>query len=709
MRGWLPEVGGGGAAAAVILTQSMAFGVALYEPYVGSAGAGAAAGLVCAVALNLGAGIARGTTGMVSAPTGPVLVMLAAIAGHLSSRGLHGPDVISALAVVIILAGLAQCLIGLVDGGQVVKLVPVSIIAGFMTGSGILMMLSQLEPALGGASSLVELRDGWLPLATAGATLGSMHLGRHWWSRIPPVVPGMVAGCAVFHGLGAVTNRPLPEAWLVGGLPRIDELTAEINFPDLGALPWGVVAIAALVLAVFTSLDTLLTSLVADTETESRHDARRELVGQGLGHVLSGFAGGTAGAGTTAATVVAIRNGGQRGAGVICAVVVLACVVWAREATVALPVSVLAGIIFYVALGLLEPDIIAWWQRRRTRTDALIALLVAGVTVAWDLMLAVALGVVITVIRFVVAQVRAPVVQRRSTGPHSHSQRARDASEQQALDSHGERVVLYELRGSLVFATVERLFEEIQGDIDDGKYIVLSLRRVGQVDLTGANLLRNMAARATLAGGEIAFANVYRRSGLGRKVHKTFRRIGSDRKGPRVRTFKSSDVALEYFENKLLDRLGMRSVRAAVPLERSELCADMTGEHVARLAGYMTLARAERGHRIYEVGKLGGTLYVVLQGHVDIRLPTGRHHWSRLARLGPGMVFGEVSFHTPGPHTATAVATGHCELFTLTRDAFVRLSEQHPAVVVSLLGVVGRVLGRRLRQANDQIAQLNRF
>ena len=96
-------------------------------------------------------------------------------------------------------------------------------------------------------------------------------------------------------------------------------------------------------------------------------------------------------------------------------------------------------------------------------------------------------------------------------------------------------------------------------------------------------------------------------------------------------------------------------------------------------------------------------------GSVDLRLPTGQHHWSRLARVGPGMLFGEASFQTPGAHTATAVATEPCELFALHRDSFERLSREDPEVALAVLRCVVRVLGRRLRQANREIYLLNQF
>ena len=146
---------------------------------------------------------------------------------------------------------------------------------------------------------------------------------------------------------------------------------------------------------------------------------------------------------------------------------------------------------------------------------------------------------------------------------------------------------------------------------------------------------------------------------------------------------------MEQAEDQLLEELGERTHKAAVELEHSELCAGMTGEQVRLLQRYVTTAQLKGGTRIYANGEPGGTLYVIRRGNVDVRLTTSRKHYSRLARLGPGMLFGEASFHVGGAHTATAVATDECNLWVLEREAFDRISAEHPSLAVCILKVTG--------------------
>ena len=696
------------AAAAVLMTQAMAFGVALYEPHLGSASAGALAGLIGAAVLSLFSSLSRGTVGLISGPTGPVMALLVAISAALASSGLSGPALVQGLAVVVVMAGGIQVLLGLTGAGRMVKLVPVSVVAGFMTGSGVLMIKSQIAPVATPVASGGAVPPSWIPAVTAFATLVAMWQGARRLPAVPAVIPGLLAGIGTFYGLCWWLGFDAPAAWLIGELPRLAWSELATRPALANDLPWLVITASAVTLAAFTSLDTLLTSVVADAATGERHDVRREVVAQGLGHVVVGLSGGMAGAGTTAATMVTVRSGGRHYPGAFLAVFVLVCLVGANEATTYLPVSALAGVVVFVALGLIERNIWLWIQSRRTRLDAFIAIAVLGVTVIWDLMIAVGVGVLIAAIQFVTAQARAPVVLRRATGATMRSQRMRGREERAVLDRHGDALVAYDLRGSLVFATADRLFEELLPDLERGARVVISLKRVAHVDLTGIDVLRQIAARARAGGGEVVFANVHKRTGLTRKIRKSLRRVGT-RDEMRVKTFVSSDVALEYAENRLLEEHGAVTRTRPVELARSELCEAMDAGITARLEPWFARREVTRRERVYEAGGPGGTLYVVRRGNIDLRLPTGHHHWSRLARVGPGMLFGEVSFQTPGAHTATAVATEPCELFTLERDSFERLSAEDPEVALAVLRCVVRVLGRRLRQANREIYRLNQF
>jgi len=694
------ELWAGLAAAAVVLPQATGFGVALLGPEGVAPGAAALAGLVGAAALCIGSGLLRGTPGLVSAPSGPVLVLLGGALA--ATRGEAEPA--ATLAAVLLLAGALQIAIGASGGGRAVKFIPYPVVAGFMTGSAILMALSQVEP-VGGGGGAPEWR--WLPAAVAAATLATVVLAPRLTPRVPPVIAGLILGTALFHAAVALGPGAAPEAWLVGSLPDPRSLEPGLRMDDVAALPWRTVALYAAALAVLASLDTLLTSVVADVATGARHDARRELVGQGLGQVAAGLAGGMGGAGTTGATMVSVQTGGRRLAPLVAGGLFVALVLGGGAVGRVLPLAVLAGVILRIALHMVEADILAWARRRRTRPDAGVAVLVTAVTVAFGLMVAVLLGVAISIVLFLREQVRAPVVHRRSTGAEIRSVRERTEGQRRLLDEHGDRVVVYELRGNLFFATADRLHEEIGPDLDRARWVVLHLRRVMQIDLTAIRILRQLASRLDASGGQLVICDLHKGAGAGRRMEKTLRKVSPGAAAP-VKTVNGLDEAVEYCENALLESLAERAEPGAARVELADmdLCSGMDAAQVDSLAGYFEERRFERGAVIHEEGDSGSQLYVVVSGEVETRIPTTQRHHKRIGKYAPGTLFGEVALLTPGPRRADAIAVDDVELLVLTHADFERLCEERPDLAIALLTAIGKAQGEHLRWAAGEIRRL---
>jgi SulP family sulfate permease len=686
----------------------MAFGVALVRPAGLDAATGAFAGLVGAASLSLASGLAGGTRALISAPTGPTLVLLGGAMVQLGAARLQGPDLLAGLGVVVVFAGLFQIAIALTGGGRLIKFIPYTVVAGFMTGSAILMLLSQLPPLTGEGATPAWGLWRLLPLLTATVTVALVRFGPAWVPAVPGTIAGLVGGTVVFQ-LGAwLCPHGIPDAWVVGTLPGVEAFNFRPTGASLSVLPWSSLLLPAATLAVLASLDTLLTSVIADVGTGARHDARRELLGQGSGHILSGLLGGMAGAGTTAATLVAVRTGGWRWPGVCAGLGFAALLVAGGPVGRLLPISALAGIVLHAAFGMVEGDILAWARRRRTRGDAAIALLVTGVTVGYDLMLAVGVGVAIAVALFVHAQVRAPVIHRRSTAVERRSVRERSDAERELLDRHGDRIVLYELRGNLFFATTEQLHSEIAPDLDRPAWIVLNLRRVHQVDLTGIKLLQQIANRLHDNGGELIFCEVHRGAGLGHKVKKTLRKVSLSHGGADVKTFNGSDEALEYAENALLASLGVepRATHEAVRLEQTDLCRGMSPEQIESFSRTLRPEIVEAGEKVFAAGDMGDGLYIVTAGEVDLRLPTTPHHYKRVAKCGPGTLFGEIAFLEPGARTADAVAVADSQLLALDRRAFEGFARNSPDGAEALLASLARLQGLRLRWAARELRRL---
>jgi SulP family sulfate permease len=690
----------------------MGLGVALFAAIGFDASAGALAGLTGAAVLSLVSGLTGATIGMISAPNGPVTMLLAASLASVAAHGVQGEGLLLALAAIMVLTGLFQFLLGISGGGQLIKYIPYPAVAGLVTGIGVLMVLSQLNTLSGEGAQAIG--PGWMvvPATTALITFGSIKLAPRILPAVPGIISGLLVGFAAFHLIMLAAPAPTPESWLVGTIPGLDAIRFDVDASAFTSLPWKLILVSALTLAVLASMDCLLTAVVADGETGARHDARRELAAQGISQTIAGLLGGIGGGGTKGSTLVAIKTGGRRWSAIVSSLTFVVLILFLGPVGNALPISVLAGVIIYVGISMLEWNVLRWLRRPTTRLDGAVALLVVTTTLAFDLMVGVAVGVVSSVFLFLRVQVRARVIHERATGRERHSLHYRCEEERKLLDEHGDRILYFELRGNLFFGTVDRLFTELMPDLDRPIWMIFNLRRVQSLDMSGLNLFRQMLKRLTAHGGHMLYADVRKSAVMEREMHKLLNWLGSEDELPKVKTFKSNDAALEYAENELLKDLGYAPAPATqrVELEQNELFRRLKPKTREALEAVMRPLSLKRKEMVFTYGGLDNSLYFILQGEVEIRLPTRVYHYKRLAKVGPGSFFGEGCFLDPAPRTATAVVTQDVELLALDRQAIESLAEKRQREAGwAVLYELGGSLAQQLRWSRSELRRLERW
>lgn len=705
----LTDLRGGLIAAAVVLPQATAFGVTVFAPYLGTA-AGALAGLAGAIGLLLISGAAGGTIGLISGPTGASMALLSGTAALLTASDIPPKIIAPALFTTTVLAGLIQLMIAFAGGGRLMKFIPYPVFAGLATGIGLLLIKSQIKPWLGINYSGLWIRWYWLPMATTAVAFCAVRYAPRFIPNIPGPLVGLIGGTVFYQTILYLTSPPsVPAYWVIGTLPQWSEFHLAIDqFTVWPSLPWSLIFHAAFALAVLSSLNTLLTAVIADTTTGQRHNAHRELLAQSIGQMAVGLVGGLAGAASVGGTTTAVQAGARRWAALTAGILLLLLLLFAGSAGQWLPTSALAGIIIASAINLMEKDIIAWAQQRRTRLDAMVALLVIIVTLAQDLMIAVLVGLSIAILLFIRSQSQLPVIQRRLTALERPSVRKRPADQVEWLAHHGDRIVMYHLSGVLFFAKTDQLFEEMLPDLDRRSWVILHLRRVIQIDLSSVRLLQQIAARLEAHRGELLFCEVPEELGLGRDVERTLRRLSLRPGRLNVRTFAGADQALEYAENALLKALNVDTtvMEQDITLAELDLCCDMKPIEVAELASVLRPLALESGERLFDASEPGSELYLVLRGRIDIRLHVAGERYKRLAIYGPGTVFGEIAFLDPGPRAAEAVAVRRSELWVLSRADFDRLRKTYPGAAIALLLALGRSQSRALRWSAREIKRL---
>ncbi len=489
------DIYGGLTAAVVALPLALAFGV--------SSGAGPVAGLYGAICVGFFAALFGGTPSQVSGPTGPMTVVMATVLMQYTAMFPDDPARGFAIAfTVVMMGGAFQIVFGVLRLGNYINMMPHPVTSGFMSGIGVIIILLQIEPLLGypalsgpleSLRALPELM-GQPPGAAAAVGVGTLAIVYLMPARINRIVPAplvaLVAGALVLRFWSPDSDVPVLGE-IPAGLPALQMPTVTLALlPDMIK--------SAVVLAVLGSIDSLLTSLVADNVTRTYHRSDRELVGQGIGNMVAGLFGGLPGAGATMRTVVNVKAGGRTPiSGALHAAVLLILVLGAGGLASGIPHAVLAGILIKVGT-----DIIDWDYLRRLRTappvGVLVMFTVLLITVFIDLITAVATGVVMASFIFLKRMTDLQLEHAkpmRGAGDHA----SLSAEEVKILDDAGGRILLYHLSGPLSFSSAKGVARKL-ADFDEYDVLLLDLSDVTQIDYTSSRAVGDMIADGQARG-----------------------------------------------------------------------------------------------------------------------------------------------------------------------------------------------------------------
>ena len=470
------DIFGGVTTAVVGLPVALAFGVA--------SGLGAMAGLYGAIALGFFAAVFGGTCSQISGPTGPMAVAMAVVITE------HASTLQEALTVVV-MAGVIQALLGILRFGRFVSYTPYSVISGFMSGVGIIIIILQTLPALGiegSSGGPLDVMRGWpdaiANLNASAVAIAAVSLGVciFWPARLHRWFPATLAALAVGTLMGVL---------LLGDAPVIGEVPSGVPDLQVPVLSLGVLAGAvqpAVTLALLGAVDSLLTSLIADSMTRTRHNPNQELIGQGFGNIAAGLVGGLPGAGATVGTVVNIRAGGStRVSGALRALVLLAIVLGAGRYVEAVPLAALAGILLKVGW-----DIVDWRFLKRMRHVQREHLMIMGITmvltVVLDLITAVAIGLIVAAMsaarQFERLQldsvVSVPLLDVSFLG---------EGADEATPGEFSARVGLVALRGTFTVASSKSLIDILGADIAEHEVVIIDFTDTVYIDDSAAMLV----------------------------------------------------------------------------------------------------------------------------------------------------------------------------------------------------------------------------
>jgi len=461
---WVGDLAAGVTVAVVALPLALAFGVA--------SGVGAAAGLVTAVVAGCVAAVFGGSHLQVSGPTGAMAVILLPIVVH------HGAGAVATIAV---LAGVIVALGGVLGLGRLLAYLPWPVVEGFTLGIAVVIAAQQVPVALG-----LPMPDG------SNASLMAVQAVARSFEHGNVVVVGLLVLAVVLTAGLTRLHRSVPAALVAVGAVTVVAELAHLDVARIGALPRslpapmlpdlshaGTLVSAAVAVAALAALESLLSARVADGMTDhERHDSDRELVGQGLANVASGLFGGLPATGALARTAVNVRSGARTRLASLSHAVVLAAMMAAASGLVGrVPLVALAGVLLVTAARMVDRRAVTA-VLRSTRTDGLVLVLTAGATIVFDLVRAVEVGIVVSV---VVALVRLS----RTTQVVDDTDAVLEISDPEEHALLRQHVLVYRVDGPLFFAATAQFLRELAA-VADVRVIVLRLGNLAMLDASGA-------------------------------------------------------------------------------------------------------------------------------------------------------------------------------------------------------------------------------
>lgn len=655
--------------------------------------------------------------------------LIANVAIHHSFTDVYSPErapaaLMTVCFLTLLVSGLTQVFLGASRMGALVKFVPYPVLAGFINGFAIQIVLTQAPKLLG-----LEHESQFFK-----ALLGAIPI--NWWAL----------GFAVFAGalvlLSERVSKLIPAAivGLVGGTLAQLLIATKVAGADLGpvigSLPAGIpfvlhgsdilefvsttafsrhtfqILATGVTLAFVSSIQSLLSISASERLFGVRHNSNRELVIQGAGNMLSALFGGTPSGGSPNVTQTVFANGGRTGAANLAYAATLIGLSYGLSQLIALiPLSVMAGVVVVTTAGAMDK----WTQQllvkigssgeasshRDLAMNLVVVILVAALVVLAGALAALGVGMAAVFMVFLYRS-NAQVIRHVHHADHLRSRTERPQAGIAALVEHGRRIAVIELDGPIFFGSAETVARRVEEELSVSDWIVLDLKRVGHFDSSGVMMLKRLDDAALKAHKQL-FLSYLPEGGNRRRF---LRAIGLTRPEQEGRIFDDTDAALSRAEDELLCQLDcFQDVGDVLPLAKFGACRGMTGDEVMLLANLLQPLQRAGGEVIVREGEANRSLFFLVQGRVSVLSQT-KERVLRLANYRAGVAFGEMALLSELPRSANVVAESPVLLLELSTEAFERLNSSQPILGAKLMRNLAIELSFRLRNLNEMVREL---
>lgn len=481
------DITGGLVAGVVALPLALAFGV--------QSGLGAIAGLYGAIAVGIFAAIFGGTKTQASGPTGPMTVVSAALVA--SAIDITG-SLQAAMPIIVatfLLGGIFQIVFGFLNIAGYVKYFPYPVVSGFMSGVGLIIIILQLFPFAGlssAKSTWLVLQD--LPRLFTDFNVNALLLGLltviiyYIFPYVSKAIPSALVALVVASVASFFLNWDVP---LIGEIPSgLPSLQVDSIF-SIDTSAYSLILEYAIVLAILGSIDSLLTSVIADNMTKTKHNSNRELIGQGIGNAIAGILGGIPGAGATKGTVININSGGKtRLSGTIHGLFLLAVLLGLSKLAAYIPLSVLAGLLIPIAFKIIDAK---GFKHLLVvpKSDAIVLIIVLLITTFGSLIQAVGIGLLLASLLFMkqASDIAEKGLEVGTLAGFDGEKPWQD--ELEFYEKYKDKVYIKHLYGPLFFGFTSQFQEEIKNIPKEVKALIIRMDRVPYIDQSGLYALEN--------------------------------------------------------------------------------------------------------------------------------------------------------------------------------------------------------------------------
>jgi sulfate permease, SulP family len=723
------EVLGGLVSAAVAIPLAMGYGMFAFAPlgedYFED---GALAGIATAVVVAIACVALGDKTTTVYAPRITstfflgLLIFGLAHSDEPAIRAGGAPLVLAIAFSIVLLAGAFESLFGVIKLGTLIKFTPQPVMAGFQNAAAALLFLVQLGNVCGfdrtvPFTQVPQHLDSIKPLslAVAAITFTVMWNAKKLLPKVPPMLVGIGLGCILYYvgvlaGLGSylgpiIASGPRaaigPTAFpYFGGLARDNDLIALLP-TILGG---------ALALAIIASIDALLCAKLVTAPGEPRRDGDRLLMRLGVGNLAAASIGGITSGINIGPSIVNRAFGARTPLSVLVnAVALLVAGTLLFSLLGQIPRVALSAVIMVIAVQHFDV-----WSLRLVRAfrrgphayrfnvalDLAVVVAVAVLSIAINIVPAVFIGVAIAVALFVFRMSRS-IIRRSYRCGTIHSRTSRTAPDRAFLEGSGDAILVMELQGALFFGTGEKMLSEIETALRrETSCVILDLRRLTEVDSTGANVLLELKENLAQRNIELLLAAAAKTIAMERlESFGVLSSIGDANIVPDV------DRGIQRAEDDLL-RTQPQLHDTEMPLAQVGVLAGFSATDLKVIEPYLKRASYPAGAVVFRENEVGNEVLMVIRGTASAYLQTPNTN-IRLATFAPGTIFGELAILDEGVRSATVIADKELACRALTTSDFAALSATSPSVAIRLLAAIARELSGRLRTANRTIHQLD--